>query len=141
LGSGICGVMAARDALGLRTRVVGVVSDQAPMYELSFAAGHAVSHPVTTELTDGLACRTPDATDLHHILRGAERVVQVSDVEVGGAMRALFSDTHNVAEGAGAAGLAALLRERESLAGQRAGIILSGSNVDRDMLAHVLAAA
>jgi len=141
MGSGICGVMAARDALGLRTPVVGVVSDRAPMYALSFAAGCAVSHPVTTELTDCLACRTPDATALHHILRGAERVVQVSDVAVGAAMRALFSDTHNVAEGAGAAGLAALLRERESLAGKRAGIILSGSNVDRDMFARVLAAA
>ena len=141
LGSGICGVMAARDALGLRTRVVGVVSDRAPMYALSFAAGRAVSHPVTTELTDCLACRTPDPTALHHILRGADRVVQVSDPEVGEAMRALFSDTHNVAEGAGAAGLAALLRDRAALRGQRAGFVLSGSNVDRAMFARVLAAA
>lgn len=141
LGSGICGVIATRDALGLRTRVVGVVSDRAPMYALSFAAGSSVSHAVTTDLTDCLACRTPHDDALRHILRGAERVEQVSDVEVGAAMRALFSDTHNVAEGAGAAGLAALLRERDTLHGQRAGIILSGSNVDRDMFTRVLAAA
>ena len=141
MGSGICGVMAARDALGLRTRVVGVVSDRAPMYALSFAARRAIAHPVTTELTDCLACRAPDETALRHILQGAERVVQVSDVEVGEAMRALFSDTHNVAEGAGAAGLAAVLRERENLREQRVGIILSGANVDRAMFARVLSAA
>jgi threonine dehydratase len=141
MGSGICGVMAARDALGLRTRVVGVVSDRASMYALSFAARRPIAHPVTTELTDCLACRAPDETALQHILHGAERVVSVSDAEVGDAMRALFSDTHNVAEGAGAGGLAALLRERASLAGRRAGIILSGSNVDRARFARVLAAA
>lgn len=141
MGSGICGVIAARDALQLRTRVVGVVSDRAPMYALSFAARKPVSHAVTTELTDCLACRAPHEVALHHILHGAERVVQVSDLEVGAAMRALFSDTHNVAEGAGAVGLAALLREKDALRGQRAGIILSGANVDRDMFARVLAAA
>lgn len=141
MGSGICGVMAARDALGLRTRVVGVVSDRAPMYALSFAARRPVSHPVTTHLTDGLACRTPHEVALQFILRGVERVVQVSDAEVGAAMRALFSDTHNVAEGAGAAALAALMQERASLRGRRAGIILSGGNVDRAMFAEVLAGA
>jgi threonine dehydratase len=132
MGSGICGVMAARDALGLRTRVVGVVSDRAPMYALSFAARRAVSHAVTTELTDCLACRTPHDEALAHLLR---------DAEVGAAMRAIFTDTHNAAEGAGAAGLAALLRERDALRGQRAGFILSGCNVDRAMFARALAAA
>lgn len=141
MGSGICGVMAARDALGLPTRVIGVVSDRAPMYALSFAARRPVSHPVTTHLTDCLACRTPHEEALQFILRGADRVVQVSDAEVGAAMRALFSDTHNVAEGAGAAALAALLQEWESLRGRRAGVILSGSNVDRDVFARVLSAA
>ena len=141
MGSGICGVMAARDALGLRTRVVGVVSDRAPMYALSFAARQPVSHPVTTHLTDCLACRTPHEEALQFILRGADHIVPVSDAEVGAAMRALFSDTHNVAEGAGAAPLAALLQEKESLRGRRAGVILSGSNVDRAMFAEVLAAA
>lgn len=141
MGSGICGVLAARDALGLRTRVVGVVSDRAPMYALSFAARRPVSHPVTTHLTDGLACRTPHEEALQFILRGADRVTQVSDAEVGAAMRALFSDTHNVAEGAGAAALAALLQEKETLRGRRAGIVLSGSNVDRAMFTEVLAVA
>lgn len=139
MGSGICGVMAARDALGLRTRVVGVVSDRAPMYALSFAARRAISHPVTTYLTDTLACRTPDKEALHYILKGTERIVQVSDDDVGAAMRAIFSDTHNVAEGAGAAGLAALLQDRAALTGKRAGIIFTGSNVDRDVFARVLA--
>lgn len=141
MGSGICGVMAARDALGLRTRVVGVVSDRAPMYALSFAARQPVSHAVSTDLTDCLACRTPHVEALGHILRGVERVVTVSDAEVGAAMRAIFTDTHNTAEGAGAAGLAALLRERDSVKAQRTGFILSGCNVDREMFARVLAAA
>jgi threonine dehydratase len=141
LGSGICGAIAVRDALGLRTKVVGVVSDRAPMYALSFAARQPISHPVTTHLTDCLACRTPHEEALQFILQGAERVVQVGDPEVGAAMRALFTDTHNVAEGAGAAGLAALLQERAMLKGKRAGIILSGCNVDRAMFADVLAGA
>jgi threonine dehydratase len=141
MGSGICGVMAARDALGLRTKVVGVVSAHAPMYALSFAARKAVSHAANPRLADGLACRTPDAEALEFILHGVDRVVQVTDDEVGAAMRALFSDTHNVAEGAGAAALAALLQQREALRGRRVGIILSGCNVDRAMFAEVLAVA
>ena len=140
LGSGICGVMAARDALGLRTRVVGVVSAHAPMYALSFAARQAVSHPANPRLADGLACRTPHPEALESILRGADEILQVTDDAVGAAMRALFADTHNVAEGAGAAALAALLQRRAALAGQRAGIILSGGNVDPDLFAEVLAA-
>ncbi|MDI1320339.1 MAG: threonine dehydratase [bacterium] len=140
MGSGICGVMAARDALGLRTRVVGVVSAHAPMYALSFAARRAISHAANPRLADCLACRTPHAEALQAMLAGTDHVVQVADTEVGAAMRALFSDTHNVAEGAGAAALAALLQERETLRGQRVGIILSGSNVARAMFAEVLAA-
>lgn len=140
MGSGLCGMMAARDALGLRTKVVGVVSAHAPMYALSFAARRAVSHAANPRLADGLACRTPHEEALQFMLRGTDHVVQVTDREVGAAMRALFSDTHNVAEGAGAAALAALLREREALRGQRVGIILSGSNVARTVFAEVLAA-
>ena len=97
--------------------------------------------PVVRRRPRSLARRTPNDEALAHILRGAERVEPVTDSEVADAMRALFSDTHNVAEGAGAAGLAALLRERAALQGKRAGIILSGSNVDRDMFTRVLAAA
>jgi threonine dehydratase len=141
MGSGICGVMAARDALGVRTKVVGVVSDRAPMYALSFAARQPVSHAVTTHLTDGLACRTPNDEALQFILRGTDHIVRVSDEEVGAAMRALFSDTHNAAEGAAAAALAGLLHEREALRGRRAGIILTGGNVDRSLFAEVLAAS
>lgn len=138
MGSGICGMMAARDALGLPTRVVGVVSTRAPMYALSFAAKRAVSHPSTVHLTDTLGCRTPHLEALEYILAGTERIVQVDDTEVGAAMRAIFSDTHNVAEGSGAAGLAALLQDRDLLQGKRVGIVISGCNVDREMFARVL---
>jgi threonine dehydratase len=139
LGSGICGMIAARDALGLATRIVGVVSSGAPAYALSMAAGHPISHPVTTEIADGMACRTPLADPLEVIMRGAERIVQVSDAEVGEAMRAYFTDTHNVAEGAGAASLAALMQERELMRGRKVGVVLSGGNVDREVFARVLA--
>lgn len=139
-GSGICGMIAARDALGLRTRIVGVVSTGAPAYALSLAAGRPVSHPVTTELADGMACRTPVAEALDIIARGAERVVAVSDDEIAAAMRAYFTDTHNVAEGAGAAPLAALMQERERMRGRRVGLVLTGGNVDRAVFAGVLGA-
>lgn len=138
LGSGICGVIAAREALGLTTRIVGVVSAGAPTYALSLRAGCPVSHEVTTLLADGMACRTPVPEALDIIRCGVERVVQVSDREVEAAMRALFTDTHNVAEGAGAAGLAALLQEREAMRGRRVGFVLSGGNVDRDVFGRVL---
>lgn len=139
MGSGIAGAIAARDALGLHTRVVGVVSTGAPAYALSLAAGHPVSHAATTRIADGMACRTPVPEALDVIARGAERVVQVSDAEVEGAMRALFADTHNVAEGAGAASLAALLQERDAMRGRRVGVVLCGGNVDSAVFARVLA--
>jgi threonine dehydratase len=141
LGSGISGLIAARDALGLRTRIVGVVSKAAPAYALSFAAGRPISHDVTTQIADGMACRTPVPESVEIIRRGAERIVEVSDAEVRAAMRILFSDTHNVAEGAGAAALAALLEGRESMRGKRVGVILSGGNVDRAVFSGVLADA
>lgn len=138
LGSGICGAIAARDALGLQTRIVGVVSAGAPAYALSLAAGKPVSHVVTTEIADGMACRTPLAEPLAVIARGAERVVQVADAEVEEAMRVYFTDTHNVAEGAGAAALAALMQDGERMRGRSVGVVLSGGNVDRDVFARVL---
>lgn len=140
LGSGICAMMAARDALPRSTRIIGVASDAAPGIALSFAAGHIISHAVTTRIADGLACSTPNPDALDHILRGVERIVRVTDEEVEAAMRIYFSDTHNVAEGAAAAALAALLRERELLAGSRVGVVFSGGNVDAAILARVLAA-
>ena len=139
LGSGLCGLLAAREALGLATEIVGVVSAGAPAYALSLAAGEAVSHDVTTTLADGMACRTPNA-DALALMRGrVARVVEVTDDEVAAAMRALFTDTHNVAEGGGAAGLAALWKERERMRGRRAAVVLSGGNVDAEVYAGVLA--
>lgn len=138
LGSGICAMIAARDALGLRTEIVGVVSAHAPAYALSYEAGRAISHPVSTWLADGLACSTPEPEALAMIVAGASRIVEVSDAALAVAMCALFEDTHNVAEGAGAASLAAAMQESGRLGGRRVGIVLSGGNVDRDTFAEVL---
>lgn len=139
LGSGICGAIAARDALDIDTRIVGVVSSGAPAYSLSMRAREPISHDVTTELADGMACRVPVPEALAVVLAGAERIVEVSDTAVAEAMRAYFSDTHNIAEGAGAAALAAVLQERDIVAGKKIGIVLSGGNVDRRKFADVIA--
>jgi len=139
MGSGLCGIIAARDALDLRTRIVAVVSERAPAFALSFAQGRAISHEPTTRIADGMACRTVDLTALEIARRGTERVVQVGDDEIEAAMRALFADTHNTAEGAGAAALAALLKERESMRGHNVAVVLSGGNVDTRVFSRVLA--
>ena len=139
LGSGLCAGIATRNALGLKTKLVGVVSSAAPAYALSYAAKKPVEHPATTQIADGVAVRQPHAKALTTILAGAERIVQVSDAEVTAAMRYLFSDTHNVAEGAGAISLAAVLQEHEQLQGKKVGLVLSGGNVDSDVFADVLA--
>lgn len=138
LGSGICGTIAARDALGLTTRVVGVVAENAPAYALSFARKAPVSTNSAETIADGMACRVPDAAALEIILKGTDRIVTVSEDEIKAAMRHYFADTHNVAEGAGAAPLAALLRERTRMDGKRVALILSGGNIDRDVYASVL---
>jgi len=138
LGSGVCAMVAARNALGLKTQVVGVVSKHAPAYALSFAKKVPVEHPATTRLADGVACRTPEPEALEIIWEGVERIVEVSDDEVAGAMRAMFVDTHNVAEGAGALSLAAALQERDRLKGRKVSIVLSGGNVDREIFSKVL---
>jgi threonine dehydratase len=138
MGSGICGIISARDALGLSTEVIGVVSAKAPAYALSFAARRPLAHAVEETIADGLACRVTDADALAMILKGASRFVTVDDDEVREAMRHLFSDTHNVAEGAGAAALAGLIKEGGR--GRKVGVILSGGNVDRDVFARTLTA-
>lgn len=138
LGSGACGLIAARNALKLKTEIVGVVSDGAPTYALSLAAGHAVPHAVSTQLADGMACRVPDPEALAILQTDLARVVSVSDAALARAMRQLFECTHQVAEGAGAAALAAALQERERLGGQQVAVVLSGGNVDRSVYAQIL---
>ena len=137
-GSGICSMIAAKLALGHAVEIVGVVSAHAPTYALSFEARRVVEAPVTTQLADGMACRVPDADPLGLIVAHVSRIVRVTDAEVAAAMRALFADTHNVAEGAGAASLAAALAERDRLAGKKVGLTLCGGNVDSDQFARVL---
>lgn len=139
LGSGVCSAIAARRALGLTTRIVGVVSAHATTYADSLAAGHVVEAAVSTELADGMACRVAEADALAILARELDHVVRVSDAEVAEAMRMLFADTHNAAEGAGAAGFAAAWQERDALRGQVVGTTLSGANVDSARFARVLA--
>lgn len=141
LGTGICGTIAAREALGLATQVVGVVSEAAPTYALSFSAHKPISTEWANTIADGLAVRVPDAEAVRIINRFAERIVTVSDEEIAEAMRNYFTDTHNVAEGAGAAPLAALLKEREQMRGRKVGLVLSGGNIDRATYARILANA
>jgi threonine dehydratase len=131
-GSGICGCILARDLLGLKTEIVGVQSTDAPSYALSFAAGTVVTTETSNTRADGVATRIPDADAVAIICKGASRVVQVTDDEIAAAMRAYWTDTHNLAEGAGAAALAAALQEKKKLQGKRVGLILSGGNIDFD---------
>ena len=130
LGSGICGCILARDLLGLSTEIIGVQSTEAPTYALSFAAGHVVTIATANTRADGMATRIPDAGALEIIRKGAARIVTVTDDEVAAAMRAYWQDTHNLAEGAGAAPLAALMQERAAMRGKRVGVVLCGGNID-----------
>jgi len=139
LGSGICGTIAARDALGRSAKIVAVVAASAPAYARSLALGRLVSHDATTRIADGMACRTPVPDALDQIRRGIDRVVEVTDDQIEAAMRAIYDDTHNVAEGAAAAAVAALLSEPERIRGRTIGVVLSGGNVDRAVFARVLA--
>jgi len=125
--------------LGLKTKVVGVVAEEAAAYALSFAAGKAVSTNSADTLADGLACRVPNADALSLILKGAERIVTVSEDEIRAAIRHLYTDTHNLAEGAGAAALAGLLQEKQRMEGKRVAVIQSGGNIDRELFLRVLA--
>ena len=138
LGSSICGMLAARTALNLKTRIIGVVAAAAPAYAISFRERKPVSRTTHTQLADGLACSVPDPQALELILNGVERIVEVSEDEIATAMLAFFQDTHNIAEGAGAAALAGLLKENHAMRGKRMGVVLTGSNVDSDIFARVL---
>jgi len=132
-GSGICGCIMARNLLGLSTEIVGVQSTEAPSYALSFAAGKVVNTNSADTQADGLATRSPDADALAIILKGTSRIVQVSDDEIAAAIRIYWTDTHNLAEGAGAAPLAAALQEPAKLAGRRVGLVLTGGNIDFEL--------
>ena len=140
-GSGACAAIAAKQALGHGVRIVGVVSSHATTYADSIAAGRVVESAVTTQLADGMACRVADQAALDILAPHLDHVVHVSDAEVAAAMHALYTDTHNAAEGAGAAALAAALQEKERLAGQAVGVALTGGNVDAAVFARVLGGA
>jgi len=130
LGSGICGCIAARDALGLRTEIVGVQAELAPAYALSFEAGRPISTETCDTFADGMATRVPDADALSVMLAGAARIVTVGEDEIAAAIRHYWTDTHNLAEGAGAAALAAALKEGARNRGRKVGLVLSGGNID-----------
>ena len=138
MGSGICGLIAVRDLLGAKTEIVGVVAEAAPAVALSVVAGRPVATPEACTFADGIACREPDPEAIAIIAKGAQRVVRVTEDEIAEAIRILYAATHNIAEGAGAASLAALLKERDAMRGRRVGLILSGGNIDTDVLARVL---
>ncbi len=138
MGSGICSLIAARDALGVSTRIYGVVAENAPAYALSFRAGHVINTETADTLADGVACRSPDAAALGIMLDGAAGIITVGEDDILAAMGHYLTDTHNLVEGAGAAPLAALLQRRDDFKDQRVGLIMSGGNADRALIARVL---
>ena len=138
-GSGFCAAAAARTDTGARTSLIGVVSSHATTYLDSFRERKVVEAPVKTVIADGMACRIADAEALEILLAQADDVVAVSDAEIAHAMRVLFRDTHNVAEGAGAAGLAAAIQQQQRWQGRSVAVALSGGNVDSEVFARVLA--
>jgi len=140
MGSGVCGMVAARDALGTRTRVVGVVSERAPAYALAFERGEPMCTETADTFADGIATRSTDPQALAMMRGGVDRIVRVSEEAIRAAMRHYFSDVHQVAEGAAAAALAGAEQERDRLGGRKVGVVLSGGNVDRQLYAGILAA-
>lgn len=138
MGSGICGLITVRDLLGFKTEIVGVIAENAPAFALSLAAGRPVQTKSARTFADGLACRDPQAAALDVIAEGATRIVLVSEEEIADAIRIYYATTHNLAEGAGAAPLAALLKEKDRYAGKRVGLVLSGGNIDMPVLATIL---
>jgi len=139
MGSGICGLIQARNLLGLRTEIVGVVSTEADAFAQSFEQGRIITTATANTFADGMACRIPVPEAFEIVREHAARIVRVSDEDIAEAMRIYHEDTHNTAEGAGAAGLAALIKERERQRGRKVAVILSGANVDRERYAQVLA--
>ena len=141
LGSGICGLIMARDLLGLSTKIIGVVAENAPAYALSFAAGHPVPTNAARTFADGVAVRGPHPGAVAMICKGAAAVVQVGEDAIAEAVRVYYEDCHTLAEGAGAVPLAAVLQDRQQWAGRKIAVVLSGGNIDRAMFAAVLGGA
>jgi threonine dehydratase len=141
MGSGICGLIAARELLQLNTEIVGVVAAAAPAVALSLEAGRPMATASARTFADGIACREPDAQAIEIMRKGAARIVQVTEAEIAEAIVTYYAATHNVAEGAGAAPLAALIKERDRLKGRRVALILSGGNIDTDVLHRILGGA
>jgi threonine dehydratase len=141
MGSSICGVAAARNALGLSTEIVGVVAELSPSAAISFHNQQVIEAPATTLIADGLACRRPNSDALEIMVANVARFVLVSEAEITAAMLAWYRDTHNLAEGAGAASLAAALQEKDEIHSRRVGLVLTGGNVDREVFASVLTGA
>jgi len=142
LGSGICGMISAREALKLSNlKIVGVVPASAPTYALSFRSGRAISHPASTRIADGMALRETHPEALLIMEKHLERIVTVTDEEIEEAMRILYTDTHNLAEGAGAASLAAILKEKNLVSNKKVGLVLSGSNVAQKTFARILSSS
>jgi threonine dehydratase len=138
MGSGICGLIAVRDLLGLKAEIIGVVAENAPAFALSREAGYPVPTNTAHTFADGLACRQPQAEPLEIVRKGAADIVRVSEAEIAEAVRFIYTDTHNVAEGSGAAPLAALLKQRSGLKGKRVAFVLTGGNIDMPILSRIL---
>jgi threonine dehydratase len=138
MGSGICGLITVRDLLGLQTEIVGVVAENAPAFALSLEAGRPLQTNAARTFADGLACRDPDPEAFEIIRKGAAHIVRVSEEEIAEAIRIYYTTTHNLAEGAGAAPLAALMKETNRYVGKRVGLILSGGNIDMAVFAQLL---
>ncbi len=141
MGSGAAAAIVAKLALNHPVKIVGVVSSHAVAYADSIAAGRVIEAPATTVLADGMACRIPDQAAVDILALHVDHIVKVSDLEVAQAMRDIYSDTHNVAEGAGAASFAAAMQEQSALSGKVVGTTLCGGNVDSSVFARVLAMA
>lgn len=138
LGSGFCGIAAAREALGLKTKIIGVVSEHAPAYALSFQQRQFVEQSSTTRVAEGVACKTPNKDALEHVIRHAHEIVTVNDDEAVAAMREIIQATHNIAEGAGALAYAALKKQRDAWQGKRVACVLTGGNASMGMLREAL---
>lgn len=139
LGSGFCGVAAAREALGLKTRLIGVVSEHAPAYALSFRQGEFIEQSSTTRVAEGVACKTPNRDALDYIRHYAHDIVTVNDDEALAGMGDLIRHTHNLAEGSGALAWAALKKHHRDWQGQRVAVILSGGNASTALMREAMA--